>query len=233
MIEQQKVNLSVNEEGEEELQTMVVANAEQKPRNKKQRSPYMIFMIENADKYKNLGKNFLKEISRIWNELDDDVKKIYIEKSRAEKDAIVADMSDIQGSMVVVPRSKFPVSKIKNIAKEDPQLYKKIRPETFEYLAEIVEIFSTDLLSDAYGICKRNGKRKITENIFDDVRKKNYKYRFLSDLKMHAKEAKKTDHSGDKNNIVEEEEEEEELEMAPEEIAEVPHNNTLMNYFKK
>ena len=228
MIEQQKLNLSVNEPAEEENQSRVVIEPDQKPRPKKQRTPFAIFMAENADKYKNLGKNFLKEIARIWSEQDEDVKKIYIEKSRAEKDAIVADMSDMQGSLVIVPKSKFPISKIKTIVKEDPQLYKKIRPETFDYLAEIVEVFSSDLINDTYNICRRNGKKKLTETVFDDVRKKNYKYRFLSDLKMHDKDTKKHGQSADKNGAIEEEEEEE-VEIEDE----TKKGNNIMNYFKK
>ena len=231
MIEQQKLNLPINEDKDEEIQPKMLIESDQKPKIRKPRTPFAIFMAENSDKYKNLGKNFLKEIARIWSEQDESVKKIYIDKSKAEKDAIVADMSDMQGSMVLVQKSKFPVHKIKNIVKEDPQLYKKLRPETFEYLSEIVEVFSSDLFNDAYNICKKNNKKKITETIFEDVRKKNYKYRFLSDLKLHDKDLKKGEQSVEKDNAMDEEVDAE-IE-APNTVEENMKGNTLLNYFKK
>ena len=42
-------------------------------------------MAENKDNFKNLGQNYLKEVSEAWKSSTDEVKKIYIEKSNKEK----------------------------------------------------------------------------------------------------------------------------------------------------
>lgn len=78
----------MNNQHQESLNDIESGNLIQKPSTefvKKYRNPFNIFMAENKDNYQNLGTSYLKEMASIWNSLDEEEKKIYVEKSNQEK----------------------------------------------------------------------------------------------------------------------------------------------------
>ena len=82
-------------------------------------------MAENKDNFKNLGQNYLKEVSEAWKSSTDEVKKIYIEKSNKEKQEyyeLIKKYGMPQTKSKKLKNSDLSVAKLKTILSEDPQL---------------------------------------------------------------------------------------------------------------
>ncbi len=89
---------------------------------KRYRNPFNIFMSENKNRYKNLGRGYLAEMAKLWKGLEDDEKKSYILKSNQEKEEyrkLMAKYSHLQNKKKSISKSDFPMSKLKKILSED------------------------------------------------------------------------------------------------------------------
>ena len=229
MIEPKKIKLLAEKTDEKPMNTETPIHAPEPLKVEKKRTAYAIFMSENTGRCQNQGKNFMKEMAKMWKELDDDERKIYQEKARIEKEAIIekkVDKTIVKASGI---KPKFSVYKMKNIVKEDPKIFRRIKPETLEYLCEVTEVFSKDLLSDVYNICQKNNQKKLTEDLFNKLKKKNFKYRFLTDFETGKQVDKQAEE--EKRTMKIENKQEKKRQKAKMDL-EDNNNNNLNNYFK-
>ena len=228
MIEPEKVSLVEDKRDLKSTDTEKPFVPPEPVKVEKKRTAYAIFMSENGSKCQNMGKNFMKEMAKMWKELDEDEKKIYHEKARIEKEAVIEKKVDKTQTKASGVKSKFSVYKMKNIIKEDPKVFKRVKPETLEYLCEVTEVFSKDLLNDVYSICQKKNQKKLTEDLFNQLKRKNFKYRFLTEFETNKKVDKSAE---EEKKTMQIEMKQEKKRQKAQDIAD-SNNNNLTNYFK-
>lgn len=215
--------------------------------SKKARTPFVLFISENKDLVKNFGKNFLKEMSQLWANLDPETKKVYVNKARIEKE-LYGKSAKKSLPESVVRRSNSASSNlistrvIKTIVNLDPETANKIRPEAYPYLANALDIFLESVIEETELMARKSGKTKLTDQHLYNLASKDMKYSFLQDLKLNSGVGKLPKTKG-LDEVAPSQSKERQDQMIIEEMPkeskslakEQTHTkaNSLLNYFKK
>jgi histone H3/H4 len=259
MIEPQKefYEVQIDEQGDERLVLQPTLSSDkfdehmapefQFGDSKKARSGFMIFISENKEVKKNLGKNFLKEMSQLWSDLDPNSKQVYLERSRVEKEMFAKhgkpsltekDTRRSKSSTI----NSMPVKTVKTIINLDPEIAKKIRPEAYAYLATALDLFVDTIIQETELMARKANKKKLTELHIYNLAKKELKYGFLKDLKVNADIAMAPKNKGLDEELPPQTKEPsgqiitEEAPRAPRSLAKEQSsakNQSLLNFFKK